>query len=37
VAPGVDRREMVADLVELNALPSSALQVGQRIALPLSE
>jgi hypothetical protein len=34
VAPEADRRDTVARIVELNALPSAALQAGQRIAVP---
>ena len=32
--PGVDRRETVARLVELNALETAAVRAGQRIAIP---
>lgn len=35
VAPAADRRDTVADLVELNALGSARLSVGQRIAIPV--
>jgi hypothetical protein len=34
VAPDADRRDTVARIVELNALPSAALTAGQRIAVP---
>jgi hypothetical protein len=34
VAPNADRREVIAQIVELNALSSSGVAVGQRIALP---
>ena len=34
VAPSSDPRETVARIRELNALPSSALQAGQQIAVP---
>lgn len=34
VAPGADPRDTIAEIVELNALPGSGVQVGQRIALP---
>ncbi|MFI7587607.1 LysM peptidoglycan-binding domain-containing protein [Spongisporangium articulatum] len=34
VAPGVDRRDTVNALIELNALPTAAVQVGQRLAVP---
>ena len=34
VAPNVDRRETIAQIRELNALASSALQAGQQIAVP---
>jgi LysM repeat protein len=34
VAPGADRRDVVARLREFNALSSVALQAGQRIAIP---
>jgi hypothetical protein len=34
VAPRVDRREVIAEIVELNALPDSGVLAGQRIALP---
>lgn len=34
VAPGVDRRETVARIVELNALSSAEVFSGQRIAVP---
>lgn len=35
VAPQADRRDTVARILELNAMPSSALQAGQRIAVPV--
>ena len=34
VAPSVDRRETIAQIRELNALASSAVQAGQQIAVP---
>ncbi|GLY33367.1 LysM peptidoglycan-binding domain-containing protein [Kineosporia sp. NBRC 101731] len=34
IAPDVDRRETVADIIELNALPGPAVSAGRRIALP---
>jgi hypothetical protein len=34
VAPGVDRRDTVARIVELNALSSAGVAAGQRIAVP---
>ncbi len=34
VAPGVDPRDTVAQIVELNALQGSSLQAGQRLAVP---
>ena len=34
VAPGQDRRDTVHRIVELNALPSAELAVGQRVAVP---
>jgi hypothetical protein len=34
VAPGVDRRETVAQIVELNDLPSAEVRAGQRLAVP---
>ncbi len=34
VAPGADRRETVARIVELNALPSGVVAAGTRIAVP---
>lgn len=34
IAPQADRRDTVARILELNALPSSALRAGQRIAVP---
>jgi hypothetical protein len=33
--PGVDVRDGVAQVVELNALPGSSVQAGQRLALPI--
>ena len=35
VAPGADRRETVARIVELNALSTEQLAAGDRIAVPL--
>jgi len=34
VAPGVDPREFVADVVSLNQLASAELQPGQQLAIP---
>ena len=34
VAPNADRRDTVADIIELNALPGAAVQAGLRLALP---
>lgn len=34
VAPKGDRREVIAQIVELNALPDAGVAAGQRIALP---
>lgn len=34
VAPAADRRDTLARIVELNALPSGAVRVGQRLAIP---
>jgi hypothetical protein len=34
VAPGVDRRDTIARIVELNALPSTDVSAGARIAVP---
>jgi len=34
-SPGDDLRDVVRDLLELNGLPSSGLQVGQRVLLPV--
>jgi LysM domain len=34
VAPGQDRRDTIHRIVELNALPSAELAVGQRVAVP---
>jgi LysM repeat protein len=36
VAPDADRRDTVAEIMELNALSGSSVNVGQRIAVPLS-
>jgi hypothetical protein len=36
VAPGADRRDTVARIVELNALPNAGVNAGQRIAVPAS-
>jgi LysM domain len=33
--PGVDARDTAAEIIELNALPGSGLNAGQRIALPV--
>jgi hypothetical protein len=35
VAPGVDRRDTVARIIELNALPTGGINAGQRIAVPV--
>jgi Tfp pilus assembly protein FimV len=35
VAPGVDRRDTVARLLELNALSTAGVRAGQRIAVPV--
>jgi LysM repeat protein len=35
VAPGADRRDTVAEIVELNALNGSTVRSGQRIAVPV--
>ncbi len=35
VAPGVDRRDTVAQILELNALAGSGVQAGQQIAVPV--
>jgi LysM repeat protein len=35
VAPGADPRDTVAELIELNALSSSQVTAGQRIAVPI--
>jgi len=35
VAPGADRRDTVAEIVELNALDGSTVRAGQRIAVPV--
>jgi len=32
--PGVDRREAVARIIELNALPGAGVSAGQRLAVP---
>ena len=37
VAPGADRRDVVAELVELNALPGARVSAGQRLAIPAGE
>ena len=34
VAPGADRRDAVARIVEFNALTSAGVQAGQRVAIP---
>ncbi len=34
VAPSVDPRDVIADIVSLNALTTESLQVGQSIAIP---
>jgi hypothetical protein len=34
VAPSTDRRDTIARIVELNALPNSAVSAGERIAVP---
>ena len=34
VAPDADRRDTVAAILELNALPGSNVQAGQQIAVP---
>lgn len=34
VAPQADRRDTVAQIIELNAMPSSGVQAGQQIAVP---
>jgi nucleoid-associated protein YgaU len=36
VAPGVDRRDTVARIVELNALEAGSLEAGSRIAVPVA-
>jgi len=36
VDPHADPRDVVAELVSLNALQSPGLQIGQRVALPVS-
>jgi hypothetical protein len=35
VAPNADPREVISDIVHLNQLPSSEVQAGARIAIPL--
>lgn len=35
VAPDADPRDTVAEIVELNALPGSTVQAGQRLAVPV--
>jgi LysM repeat protein len=37
VAPGSDRRDTVAEIVELNALQGSSVRAGQRIAVPVGK
>jgi LysM repeat protein len=37
VAPDRDRRETIADIVELNALPDATVHPGEQIAVPLYE
>lgn len=37
VAPRSDRRDTVAQLVELNALSDAVVQVGQQIAVPAGD
>jgi LysM repeat protein len=37
VAPSTDRRDTVAEIVELNALDGSTVQAGQRIAVPVGQ
>jgi LysM repeat protein len=37
VAPGTDRRDTVAEIVELNALDGSSVRAGQRIAVPVGQ
>jgi LysM repeat protein len=37
IAPDQDRRDTVAQIVELNALDGSGVVVGQRLALPVVE
>jgi hypothetical protein len=37
VAPGADRRDTVAEIVELNALDGSSVRAGQRIAVPVGQ
>jgi hypothetical protein len=34
--PGVDARDTAARIIELNQMPGSALQAGQRLALPVA-
>lgn len=35
VAPSADPRDTVAEIIELNALPGSTVQAGQRLAVPV--
>jgi hypothetical protein len=35
VAPGADRRDTVAEIIELNALAGSSVRAGQRLAVPV--
>jgi hypothetical protein len=35
LAPGVDPREVIADIVSLNDLSTQSLQVGQSLAIPV--
>lgn len=34
IAPGVDPRDVIADLADLNQLPSASVQAGERLAVP---
>lgn len=34
IAPDADPRDVIAEIVQLNALPSADVEAGQRIALP---
>jgi predicted Zn-dependent protease len=34
--PGVDPRDTAAQIIELNAMPGSGLQAGDRLALPVA-